>query len=132
MANTLTKRTLVDGPRNLVVNFVLQSDGSEETDYVLIDASTFTPAFTDCAVMKVDYSIVSTATAAYPVVTLEWEAATDVVFLTLGPNNDCYDWCDVGGIGNNGGTGKNGDILLTTTGLAAGDAITLTIHVKKK
>lgn len=132
MPNTLTKRTLVDGPRNLVVSLVLQSDGSEETDYVLVDASTYSPAFTDCAVMKVDYSIVATVTAAHPVVTLEWEATTDVPFVTLGPNDECYDWCDVGGISNNAGSGKNGDILLTTTGLATGDAISLTIHVKKK
>lgn len=132
MANTITKRTLVDGPRNLVVNMVLQSDGSEETDYVLIDASAYSPTFEDCAVMKVEYSIVATATTAYPVVTLEWEASTDVPFATFGANNDCLDWCDVGGISNNAGTGKNGDINLTTTGLAAGDAITLTIYVKKK
>lgn len=132
MANTLTKRTLVDGPRNLVVHLHVASDGSEETDYVLVDASTYTPAFTDCAVERVDYTIVNTATANHPVITLEWEATTDVPFAVLGPNSDCLDWCDVGGISNNAGAGKNGDILLTTTGLAAGDSFMITIYVKKK
>lgn len=132
MANTILKRTLVDGPRNLVVHLLLQSDGSEETDYLLIDASTYTPAFEDEAVMKVDYAITNTATANTPVVTLEWEASTDVIFLTLGANSGCYDFTDVGGISNNASTGKNGDILMTTTGFAANDTLAMTIYLKKK
>lgn len=131
MANTITKTTLLDGPRNLVqiINIVGDESG-EESNTVLVDRSTFEPvAGTELVVTKIE-GLVSGFTAA-----LSFDATADLVFVRL-PDADwfCHDWKDIGGVSSNkAGAGANGDILLTTTGLAtgAGDRATFILHMRK-
>lgn len=128
MVNTITKQTILDDAYNLVVKVHIASDGSEETDYIAIDASTYSPAFTNERLVKLD---VMTSAAALQGV-LEWDATTDVAICALSPGRS-YQLCweEIGGLPNNAGTGVTGDILLTTLGLAAGDALTLIFYIKK-
>ena len=59
------------------------------------------------------------------------DATTDVNALALPPSVStklCFE--KVGGLTNTGGAGITGDILLTTTGLAAGDSLTLILTVR--
>lgn len=131
MANTITKTTLIDGPRNLVQLINIDGDASgNETNTVLVDRSTFVPTDgTELVVEKIE-GLLSGFTAV-----LSFDATTDLPFVMF-PNGDwfCHDWTAIGGISSNkAGAGANGDILLTTTGLEtdATDAATFILHMRK-
>jgi len=138
MANTITKQTLADGERNLIVKVHLASDGTEETDLVLIDVSDYNGAasgglrhpWTEVKIEKIDFTGLANAAS----LTFSWDADANVKAFTVNPGNNSspLDWCRVGGLINNAGTGKTGDILLTTTGLASGDELTFTLYMKKR
>ena len=130
MANTISTTTLINGERNLVVLVNLASDGDEgdETNTVLIDRSTFTPAGTELVVEKVE------GLCSGFVATLSFDATADLPFVRL-PDGDwfCHDWTCIGGVSSNkAGAGGTGDILLSTSGFsAASDVATFIIHMRK-
>jgi len=128
MANTITKTTLLDGPRHLVqlINIVGDASG-EETNTVLVDRSAFTPTDgTELVVEKIE-GLLANFTA-----TLSFDATTDLVFARLPADWFCLDWTCAGGVSSNkSGAGANGDILLTTSSLGAGDAATFTLFMRK-
>jgi len=63
---------------------------------------------------------------------LLWDATTDVVALTFGEADFIsLDFSRFGGITNNAGTGKTGDLLFTTVGATNGDRYTVVIEVLK-
>ena len=43
-----------------------------------------------------------------------------------------YKFDDIGGLWNNAGAGKTGDVLFTTVGAASGDRYTIILYVTKK
>src|SRR3990167_10726448 len=115
MVNTVTSQTIIDDKVNLIVKVHIASDGSEETDLVVIDASSFTPVFTNEQLLQLDVSSSSAALQAL----LRWDASTDVPIVALPANTyHTLNWREFGGLPNNAGTGRTGDILLTTLGLA--------------
>jgi len=128
MANTITKQTLVDDIRKTVVKITIVGDGSgEETNYVLYDASSYTHNSINNKLMKLEYAL-NGFTA-----NLNWDATADVFIMNLldkYPFKHCFEW--FGGIINNSGTGKTGDILMTTIGLGAADVGTIILTVYKK
>lgn len=130
MANTVTTTTLLDGSRLLVVKIDILGDGTgEETDKVIVDASTFTPAFTNSAICNLH------ATLAGFTARLEWDATTDVPALSVPDYEVNYSRDEMVAyacINNNAGTGKTGDLLMTTAGLGAGDHGTILIRLLKK
>lgn len=128
MGNTITNTTVISGSRKQVVYCTLSSDGSNETDYTLYDASVLSsPATTKCVLLQAWASISTAATAR---VFLEWDATTDVLALDLPPGRYSYmDFRHIGGLKNTGGTGITGDINLTTAGLASGDKITIVLEL---
>jgi len=131
MANTITKQTIVDGSKWLIVKIHIEGDGSgEETNTVLIDASTYNPAFTNES-LSVIHANLSGFTC-----DLLWDATANVPITNV-PDYEVHLSCDEmkalgGGIPNNAGAGKTGDILLTTIGLGANDHGTITLKIKKK
>lgn len=122
---TVTKQTLIDGSRNLVVKVHI-TGATDLADEVLIDASTYSPAFTDAKLMKVEGNMAGLK------LNLEWEANTDVPIITVGDGSFCHDFSDIGGLPNNASTGKNGDILGTTEGASADTYGFITFYLKKK
>ena len=129
MANTITKTTLLDGPRHLVQLINISGDASgDETNTVLVDRSAFAPTDgTELVVEKVE-GLLSGFTAA-----LSFDATADLTFVRL-PDGDWFrhDWCDIGGVSSNkAGAGANGDILLTTSGLAS-ESGTFILHMRKQ
>lgn len=128
MANTVTQRTLVgsdDSP--IIVRLInIVSDGSEETDLVVFDNSAFSNKPAKGSLVKVQ------ASGSSCVLRLEWDQTTDSPIVSLDPSKSqimCFK--DFGGIVNPNGTGATGDILLTTSGLDAGDEVTLIITVRQ-
>lgn len=129
MSNTITKTTLVDGPRNLIQLINIVGDGSgEESATVLVDRSALVPTDgTELVVEKIE-GLLSGFSAS-----LIFDASTDLTFVRL-PDGDwfCHDWCSVGGVSSNkAGAGANGDILITTSSLGSGDAATFYLHMRK-
>ena len=129
MANTVATQVIHDGTKNAVIKVYLASDGAsgELTDQVVVDASTLSGAPTDLTLVKVWAVTVGCS------FNREWDATTDVpIWAFPADDHDNVDFECFGGIPNNAGTGKTGDILLNTAGFtAAGDQITLILYVRK-
>lgn len=132
MANTVTNTRVFCGNKEVIQYVTIVSDGSEETDLVVYDSSAVATVLglsdtTNCRILSV-YATVSAAATARAV--LEFDATTDVLALDLPPQVLVKnDFRPIGGLKNTAGAGKTGDITLTTTGLEAGDGITLIIVV---
>ena len=66
-------------------------------------------------------------------VKLLWDASTDVIIVELPPNySDTLDFSDIGGLPNYSGSGKTGDVQLTTVGHASGETYAITITCVKE
>jgi hypothetical protein len=127
MTITITKQTIVDGERNVVVKAILiGADGSDVTDTLLIDASDYSGSFTDLKIMKIQAHLDGFR------VMLEWDATTNVDAISI-PGDEWvnYDFFDFGGLPNNAGTGKTGDILIDTLGMAATEEGTIVLWMRK-
>lgn len=105
MANVITKRILLNGSRNYIVLWNVQWDGTA------ISASIVNSATGD---MGTDNKVVRIV-ANMPVnATLLFDATTDVPFAAIDANVTVdQNYRKIGGIVNNGGTGKTGDVLIT-------------------
>lgn len=128
MANTITKTTILDGLHNFVLLLNISGDGSgDETNTLIFDRSTFVPTDgIECSVQKVSGNL-NGFTAA-----LSFDATTDLIVASCPATWFEYDWKCFGGVSSNkSGTGTNGDILLTTVGLGAGEKGTIMIELKK-
>lgn len=128
MANAITSQTITDGDRNTVLKIYISGDGTgEETDTVVFDASAVVPSADSCSIMNVEGYLVGFSAL------LEFDATTDVPAINLpGDDQFCFELDRrYSGIPNNAGTGKTGDITMTTTGLGAGDIGWFVIEVKK-
>lgn len=130
MADAVTSQTLVDGTQRAVFKFTNISDGTGESGVVKIDVSALAPfqgePCTGVSIQRVD------AMTAGMGLNLLWDATTDVVALTFGEADFIsFDFSRFGGITNNAGAGKTGDLLFTTVGAASGDRYTVVIEVLK-
>jgi hypothetical protein len=127
MANTVTRTTITDGPRWLIVKIHLNSDGTEETALELITAADYSPPFVESALMFLDYSMTGNFSAK-----LMWEGTPNRDIVALSPDTSVEkNWADIGGLINQA-LGRTGDILLETTGIANTDEITLVLHIAKR
>jgi len=138
MVNTVTQTHIIKDQRRLINYITLVSDGSEESDLVVYDSSVVCAAvgLTDqlnASIQHVWFSGAKPANAATLV--LEYDATTDVLalpinFAAAGDAHMDMDFTFFGGLKNYAGTGKTGDILLTTTGLDSGDSFTLVLDIR--
>lgn len=141
MANTLVPASptaIAYTGKESVVYLTIASDGTEETATIVYDSSVVAalhaaiiPGFTDpltCRILEV-YASVSAASTAR--VHLLFDATTDTLAMDIpaGQSPTKANFRRFGGLVNSGGSGKTGDILITTTGLEAGDKITLVLTV---
>ncbi len=114
MANTITKHTLVDGQRNLVVNVHVIGDGSgDETDTQLLDISAFVNAPALVKLKKATWALNAFE------ITLAWDGSTDIDFLSMS-GEGYIDFTKAGGMNNNAST-PTGDIMINTLGLGASE-----------
>lgn len=119
MANAFTTQILVDGPRNAVVKITGILDTSNLASTTAIDLATLTQGSTATAptavcIHHVDYSISDQLE-----VQLAWDATTDEVIMPLAGRGRLM-FKDFGGLQNNAGVGKTGNINILTTGWASG------------
>lgn len=126
MANTITQRTLLgSGSDKIIVRSIhIVSDGSEESDLIVYDNSTFVNDVTKGRLLSVWVS------GSDCIARLEWDQSTDAPVFTANPSNGGH-WCfeKFGGIANPNGSGATGDLLLTTASLDSGDELILIIRI---
>lgn len=125
MADAVSSQTIVDGGRNVVMKFTNLSDGTGEAAVVKVDVSALNDAPTKVAIKRITYNVTGM------VVSLLWDATTDVKIVDLGGDSGTMDFEAFGGVWNNAGAGVTGDILLTTTGHTAGDSYTIVLEMVK-
>lgn len=133
MVNVVTNTRVALGNRSVIQQIQIASDGSEETDLVVYDSSAVAAALfpvrtnpLNCAIRRIMYS----TNSKLAVVHIEWDASTDVLAWSMPAGGDgVYDFSSFGALKNVAGSGITGDIVLTTTGLVAGDSISLILEV---
>ena len=131
MANVVTSQTILDGDRLAIFKFTNISDGTAETGVVKTNVSTlntnqFGDACTGLILNKIWHSTHGME------VEILWDATTDQLAWVL-PQNSTYwqDFSSFGGIQNNAGAGKTGNIAFTTLDTSAGDVYTVVLECIK-
>ncbi len=133
MADAVTSTTLSDGDRSAVIQLTNTSDGTGESAVTKIDVSALAPRVGDgapctgCRLAKIIYSTNGMS------VKLLWDATVDTICYDIPANfSDAEDFSEYGGLRNTSGTGKTGDIKLTTGSASSGDTYVIVIHVFKE
>lgn len=127
---TLTKQTLNDGARNLIVKIQIDADaGGDLIDDNLIAVSTYDGHGGDwdqVKVMRIESHLNGFSAQ------LLWGATSNVKMTDLIDGESRPRWLFNGGLVNNAGVGLTGDILLATAGLTVGDEGTMTLFMRKR
>ena len=131
MADAVTSQTIIDGEKNCVMKFTNVSDGTGESAVAKVDVSALASnaagvACSEVRVLRVSHAIVGMS------VQLFLNATSNVLLVELAESSNGHmDFKDFGGLPNNAGSGKNGDILFTTKGHSSGDTYSITLEMVK-
>ena len=131
MADAVTSQTLFDGDKHVVMNFTNISDGTGESAVKKVDVSAlesdiYGNTCSSVAIEKIWWQCIGMK------VRLFFDASSDVFIIELGENQSGYhDYSEFGGIKNNAGSGKTGDIDFTTVGHSSADTYTIILKMRK-
>ena len=132
MADTVASQTIDDGPRYAVIKLTNVSDGTGEIAVTKVDVSGLASsangvACTGATIQKIWWQCTGMK------VSILFDATSDVLAIQLGENQSGYhDYTSFGGLTNNAGSGKTGDIKFTTVGHSSGDTYTIILYLKKE
>jgi hypothetical protein len=132
MADAVTSQTLSDGPKYAVIKFTNISDGTGESAVTKVDVSALASsadgdACTGVVIERIWWQCIGMK------VQILWDATSDQFCIELGENQSGnHDYTIFGGLTNNAGTGKNGDIKFTTVGATAADTYTVILYLRKQ
>jgi hypothetical protein len=131
MADAVTSQTLLDGERLAIMKFTNISDGTGESAVTKVNVSTLAYSDSGKACTGVSVSKI-TAVCHGMEVRMYWDANTDVPFFLSNVNsNYTNDFSSFGGITNNASTGKNGNIVFSTSDASSGDTYTVVLEMIK-
>ena len=131
MADTVTTQTIIDGERNCIMKFTNVSDGTGESAVAKVDVSALSSnsdgkACSEVRIMRVSHAIVGVS------VRLFFDATTNVLLMELAESSNGHmEFKEFGGIPNNAGSGKTGDVLFTTKGHSSGDTYSIVLEMVK-
>ena len=131
MADAVTSQTIIDGERNCVMKFTNGSDGTGESAVAKVDVSALAAnaAGVSCSevrVMRISHAIVGMSVQVF------LNASSNVLLMELAESSNGHmDFKDFGGLPNNAGSGKDGDILFTTKGHSSGDTYSIVLEMVK-
>ena len=131
MADAVASQTLFDGERMAIMKFTDISDGTGESKVLKVDVSALTPSAAGGACDGVTITKIHASTHGMEV-QIYWDATTDVLCWAV-PQNSQYtwDWEKFGGLTNNAGAGKTGDVLFSTADASAGDTYAIVLEMVK-
>ena len=131
MADAVTSQTLLDGERLAIMKFTNISDGTGETAVTKVTVSSLTANAAGLPCTGVVVSKITSVCHGLEV-RMYWDATTDVpFFLSTINTNYQNDFSSFGGITNNAGTGKNGNIVFSTADASSGDTYTVVLEMIK-
>lgn len=131
MADAVTSQTLFDGDKHVIMKFTNISDGSGESAVKKVDVSALNSDIngntcTSVAIEKIWWQCIGMK------VQLFFDATSDAFIIELGENQSGHhDYSEFGGLRNNAGSGKTGDIDFTTVGHSSADTYTITLKMRK-
>ena len=131
MADAVTSQTLFDGDKHVVMKFTNISDGTGESAVKKVDVSAlesdiYGNTCTSVAIEKIWWQCIGMK------VQLFFDASSNKFIIELGENQSGYhDYSEFGGIKNNAGSGKTGDIDFTTVGHSSADTYTIILKMRK-
>ena len=132
MADAVATQTIIDGSKTAVLKFTNISDGSGESDVVKVDVSALSnnslgQACTGATIEKIWWQCIGMK------VQVLFDATSNLFCIELGENQSGHhDYTSFGGLPNNAGSGKTGDIVFTTVGHTSADSYTIIMQVKKE
>ena len=132
MADTVASQIIADGPKYAVMKFTNISDGTGESGVTKVDVSALEPsadgdACSGVVIEKIWWQCIGMK------VQILWDATSDLFCIELGENQSGdHDYSVFGGLTNNAGSGKTGDINFTTVGHTSGDTYTVIMYLRKK
>ena len=132
MADAVTSQTIIDGPHTAVLKFTNISDGTGESGVTKVDVSALSASgngdpCTGVAIERLWWQCIGMK------VQILWDATADQFCIELGENQSGnHDYTIFGGLTNNAGAGKNGDIKFTTVGAAVADTYTVILYLRKQ
>ena len=127
MADAVTSTTLMDSDRVAIIQLTNTSDGTGEAAVKKIDVSALSDSSTGQACTGVRLAKIVYSTFGMSVKLL-WDATTDTICWDLNADYTTdEDFTEFGGIRNTSGSGKTGDIMLTTTGHSDGDSYVIVL-----
>lgn len=113
-------QVLNDGPKNYVIKVTGDTATAAQK---IIDVTAMTYNATSVRLWKVVQDILDGVA-----VELLWDASTPLRIYKFNADSEVVDFRDFGGIWNNAGAGKTGNVLMTVTGTGS---YSLTLHFKK-
>ena len=132
MADAVTSQTLIDGGKQVVMKFTNVSDGTGESAVTKVDVSALSPsvdgdACTGVVIERIWWQCIGMK------VKILWDATTNAFCIELGENQSgSHDYTVFGGLTNNAGSGKTGDLAFTTVGHTGADTYTIVLYMRKK
>ena len=131
MADAVATQILFDGERTAIMKFTNISDGTGETKVTKVDVSALTPSSFSKACDGVTITKIHALTHGMEV-DMYWGATADVLIAVI-PQNNMYsmDLTQFGGLWNNAGAGKTGDVLFSTRDTGTGDTYTIILEMVK-
>ena len=131
MADAVTSQTLFDGDKHVVMKFTNISDGTGESAVKKVDVSAlesdiYGNTCSSVAIEKIWWQCIGMK------VRLFFDATSDAFIIELGENQSGHhDYSEFGGLSNNAGSGKTGDIDFTTVGHSSADTYTIILKMRK-
>ena len=136
MADAVTSQTLIDGDLYAVMKFTNISDGSGESAVTKVDVSSLQPLGSNTASQKTCTGVAIERIWWQCIgmkVQILFDASSDAFCIELGENQSGnHDYSLFGGLTNNAGSGKTGDINFTTVGHTSADTYTIILYMRKE
>lgn len=123
--SSVSTRYLINGSRDFVIKIdVTGADGGDLSTTKIIDVADMTGAPSSFKIRNISWQFAEFTA------TLLWDATTDKQAFTLNQYEGDIDFFESTGVPlvNDAGAGKNGNLLITTKDLGAGDTGTIIIR----
>ena len=132
MADAVATTVIEDGSRFYTAQFTNTSDGTGESAVTKVDVSALESAYNGVACSGVTIERIWWQCIGMKVQIL-WDATSDAFCIELGENQSGnHDYRSFGGLTNNAGSGKTGDLKFTTVGASSADTYTIILYLRKK
>lgn len=140
MANIIREHKLIDSNKRALIKYVILSDGTQESNTRLVDASSLAFALNANSVisqtdMKSNYRTTIKKIKAYSKntgsVRLKWQGDANSEIITFGSATVDFNFENDGAVITNPEANATGDILISTIGMATGDTVTIFLDLKK-